>query len=135
MAETIKINELADARGWTHQKVRRRLDQAGVKVSNGTCNAKQASEALAARGNVATSDEKRFLECELLKIDIDKARGALAEVDVVVDSITRRDAELAGRIRTWRETLAAKHPEHIALFQQAFDDLNALLAEPLDLKK
>lgn len=134
MTNTVTVNQLADARGWDQAKIRRILKREGVKVVNGKCDGELAAKALTTKGDTATADEKRFLECQLLKIDIDKARGALVEVESIVQQVTRRDAELAGRIRTWKETLTAKHPKHWQLFDQAFTDLCAMLSEPVELK-
>lgn len=131
MAELINVKELADARGWTHQKVRRTLDRAGVKIVRGMVDQARAEAALSAKGEVATAEEKRYLECELLRIQRDKANGDLVEVDEIVEWITRRDGEIATRLNVWRDNLIAKHSDQWRLFEQAFAELQAMIAEPV----
>lgn len=73
--------------------------------------------------------KKLSVEIELLEIERDKASGALAEVDVVVEHFSRLHSEFVTRMRTWKETWQAKQPEHHKVFEQVFDDLSAVLLE------
>lgn len=128
-AESISVVQLADARGWTHQKVRRLLEKAGVKITRGRCNIADSEAALTTRGNMATPDEKRFLECELLKLQLKKESGELADVNAVNQHFEKLHSEFVVRIKMWRETLTSKHPSHHAIFDEAFKDLQKMLLE------
>lgn len=130
----MSVKSLCDARGWSDAKVRRHLDRAGVPVSRGMVDAEAAALALDAKGPVATADEKRYLECELLKLELRKASGKLVDAEETLAAITRRDAEIAGRINTWREASAAKRPEHAVEIEDLAASLHAMLAEPVVLQ-
>lgn len=71
---------------------------------------------------------------KLLDIEIGRADETLADVAEVSAHFEKLHADFAMRLRTWRETLTSKHPQHHALFDAAFNDLMAMLKQEAETK-
>jgi len=73
------------------------------------------------------------LQGDILEIERDKARGKLADVAEITERVHKRDAELAMRMNTLRESEIAKHPKHREFIERFCKAAMEKLAEDVEV--
>ena len=95
---------------------------------------KKAEGAARLRGpNMDVRRQKIELECERLQVQIRKEMGQLADIAEIADKMHRRDAELAMRMNTLRESEIAKHPKHREFIERFCRTVMEKLAEDVEV--
>jgi hypothetical protein len=92
-----------------------------------------------AREHVEREPVADELDCELKKrrirlldIQIQQAEGKLCAVDEIVERVGRRDAALAQRLSTLKESEIAKHPAHRNFIERYHNAAFTLLSSEVD---
>ena len=89
--------------------------------------------------NAELKARKLELECKILEERLtaerranEEADGKLVPVDDAVAIVTRREAEMATRLRVWEESETAKSPSMREIIREAADALRDLMREPVE---
>ena len=101
----------------------------------------QKAKAAAAQtgDNADLKARKLELECKILEERLtaerranEEAESKLVRVDEAVAILTRRESEMATRLRVWEESETAKNPPMREIIREAADALRDLMREPVE---
>jgi hypothetical protein len=85
------------------------------------------------QARLAAQIEKLKIEIQMLRLELDESEKKLVNVADAVAIVTRRESEMATRLRVWSESEAAKRPDLAEAIHGAAARLADMMREPVGL--
>lgn len=85
------------------------------------------------QARLAAQIEKLKIEIAMLRLELDESERKVVKVDAALAVVSRREAEMATRVRVWSESEAAKRPELAEAIHKAAAMLMDMVREPVGI--
>ena len=122
----------ADGKYDAEEITRARLAGLEMDKSKKLVEAEAAEPGTLSQAKLIAQIEKLKIETKMLQLELEEAEGKLVPVDDAVAIVTRREAEMATRLRVWEESETAKSPSMREIIREAADALRDLMREPVE---